>query len=361
VRKMRLAVVCAWLAVVGVAVQLAFGSAVVGRVFGGLGLLAALLTVREVAILLTDRRDALAALSASEQRFRSLVLSSSDVIIVLDEDNMISYVSPSVERVLGHEAQRLVGERWDDLVNPADSTALDAIWDALRKQPDTECATEVQLMHGDGEYRWHELMARNLLSDPVIRGTVLTHRDITDRRAYHELLVYDAAHDMLTGLANRAELTRRLIAACAESRQAGVPAAVLLLDLDGFQAINEELGHAAGDDVLVAVARVLTDSILGSDVVGRLGGDEFAAVLRPIHNEADAMAVANRILTAVRQPIRTKGEVVHTAASIGIALSTPDQPDAAELLRRADLAMYQAKRRGKDCAYVYDPSAYVSG
>jgi diguanylate cyclase (GGDEF)-like protein/PAS domain S-box-containing protein len=356
-------IVVGWTVLLGTTGQLllAFGlvhsyvPAAQAQVAGVLGLLVASMIIRGIGIMVADRERAQAALGENERRFRALVYNASDVITVIDAKDRVSYLSPSVERVTGHCSESLIGHSWGQYVDPADQNAARALRAAVRTDPGAEHRGELRLRHSDDSYHWHEVVVRNLFDDPAVRGVVVNHRDISDRRAYHELLVYDASHDMLTGLPNRASLTRRLIAACTESRQGGPQVAMLLLDLDGFKEINDTLGHQAGDDVLVAVAGALTDSLLGSDMVGRLGGDEFAAVLTPIDYPADALAAANRILAALRQPITTSGRVVHTAASIGIALSAPDHPEAAELLRRADVAMYEAKRQGKDGVQVYAP------
>ena len=187
---------------------------------------------------------------------------------------------------------------------------------------------------------------RNLLGNPAVRGIVANHRDVTERRAIQELLAYDASHDALTGLVNRAAFLRALHQALDQAEQEHRRLAVLFVDLDGFKRINDTLGHEVGDALLVGVGRVIQRNILGSDQVGRLGGDEFAVVLAHIDTPDNAMAVARRIVTELQQPLPTAGRSVHARASIGVALSGPDALDAGELLRRADTAMYRAKRQG---------------
>ncbi|WP_305785789.1 putative bifunctional diguanylate cyclase/phosphodiesterase [Symbioplanes lichenis] len=157
-----------------------------------------------------------------------------------------------------------------------------------------------------------------------------------------------AATDGLTGLANRSHLRDRLIQGLERDSRGGRATAVLLVDMNGFKQVNDTQGHKAGDQLLIGVARVLREAILGADVAGRLGGDEFAVVLHDIGSEANAEAVARRIVAATGEPVMIDGRPVRPSVSIGIALSGPGEFTADELLHRADVAMYHAKRRRGD-------------
>jgi diguanylate cyclase (GGDEF)-like protein/PAS domain S-box-containing protein len=350
-----------WTIVFGGLGQLAVGTGLLysklegtpAQVAGWSGLLAAVIVVRQTGMNLLERDRAQAELRNSEQRFRALVHNSVDVVFVADRAGVLSYASPSADRVMGYGDGWLPEGSWLELVAPTDRPAGQDAWAAVLATPAGEHHAELRLRHADGGHHWHEIVLRNLLQDPAVGGVVINHRDISERRAYQDLLVYDASHDMLTGLANRAVFARELATNCARSRHGGPPGAVLLLDLDGFKQVNDSHGHRAGDDVLVAVAKMLKDRILGSDLAARLGGDEFAAVLTAIEEPADAYAVAERIGVGFREPIMAAGHPVQITASIGIALTLPDHPEAEELLRRADTAMYEAKHLGKAQTYLY--------
>ncbi|GGQ84945.1 GGDEF domain-containing protein [Couchioplanes azureus] len=170
-------------------------------------------------------------------------------------------------------------------------------------------------------------------------------RLIDSLHEHRRMLEYQATHDPLTGLANRALFYDSVSAACAATPDAAPPA-VLLIDLDGFKPINDTLGHAAGDALLIEVARRLERAVRQDDRVARLGGDEFA-VLLPGADDARATGIADRILGALQEPVRTHGATVRVGASIGIAAYT-DGDDAESLTRHADLAMYRAKAAGKN-------------
>jgi diguanylate cyclase (GGDEF)-like protein len=198
----------------------------------------------------------------------------------------------------------------------------------------------------------------NLLGDPAVKSVVANYHDVSERKHFEQRLWQQAFHDPLTRLANRARFQERLATAVARSRRHREPAAVLLLDLDGFKTINDSLGHAAGDELLVAVGQRLVSTVREVDLVARLGGDEFALVLEDIQGQADAVRVAERLLAALEQPLSAVGRERHVRASIGIALGLLDE-SADELLRNADAALYVAKARGKGCFAVFTPDLHA--
>jgi len=170
-----------------------------------------------------------------------------------------------------------------------------------------------------------------------------------DKAALHEDVTEQATRDALTGLANRRAFEAELASSVIGKRSTDT-SGVMFLDLDGFKKINDEHGHKAGDEVLVETAKRLLSSVRDSDTVARLGGDEFTVLLRGVHNKDEAIVVAERILAAMRQPMRlSTGVDVHPTPSLGIALGTGRETDPATLLKDADAAMYEAKRAGKDC------------
>jgi len=170
-----------------------------------------------------------------------------------------------------------------------------------------------------------------------------------DKAALHEDVTEQATRDALTGLANRRAFEAELSSSVIGKRSTDA-SGVMFLDLDGFKKINDEHGHKAGDEVLVETAKRLLHSVRDGDTVARLGGDEFTVLLRGVHNKDEAVIVAQRILTAMRQPMRlSTGVDVHPTPSLGIALASGTGTDPSTLLKDADAAMYEAKRAGKDC------------
>jgi diguanylate cyclase (GGDEF)-like protein len=159
--------------------------------------------------------------------------------------------------------------------------------------------------------------------------------------------MHQAFHDSLTGLASRSLFVDRLTQQLRSAGPAAELVALLFVDLDRFKAINDTLGHAAGDALLMNTAQRLKSQLRDTDVAARFGGDEFAVLLNRVSAPEDAVRVAERILRALDQPLLIAGRLLHINASIGIAVSTPDTLDPAELIRRSDIAMYQAKRNGR--------------
>lgn len=178
--------------------------------------------------------------------------------------------------------------------------------------------------------------------------------DISRRRQMETLLVQQALHDPLTGLANRAKLLDRLGDALLRSSRSGQSVGLLFCDLDGFKGVNDELGHSAGDDLLMLVADRFRSSVRPSDTVARFGGDEFVVLCSDLRHADDAIAVADRLRTAFTEPFQLGGTSVSTSASIGIAVGAGGTAAPDDLLRRADQAMYEAKSSGKARHVLYE-------
>jgi diguanylate cyclase (GGDEF)-like protein/PAS domain S-box-containing protein len=279
----------------------------------------------------------------SEARFASLVQHSSDLITVLDAGAGIVYQSPSIEHVLGHRPDDMIGRPFAELVDPAD---LERVERLLADGADAQ-SIECRLRHRDGGTRQFEILATNLLDDEHVRGIVLNGRDVTERNAFEEQLTHQAFHDPVTGLANRALFVERVRHAVARARREEHGLAVIFMDLDDFKTINDSLGHAAGDAVLVGVAQRLAASVRPSDTAARFGGDEFAVLLEDIGSPQEAADTAERILGSLTEPLSVDGKQVVVATSLGISVAAGvPAADADELIRNADAAMYIAKRGG---------------
>jgi diguanylate cyclase (GGDEF)-like protein/PAS domain S-box-containing protein len=293
----------------------------------------------------------------SAERFRSLVQSSSDVIALLESDMTIRYHTPSVERVLGYGEDELIGSRLTGLLTAQDREGLRTFFAEIRENPSTPTHRDLLLRRKDGTTCQVESVFNNLLDDPNVAGVVVTARDVTERRRLEAELSHQAFHDSLTGLANRALFADRVAHALDRGVRRQNLFAVLFVDLDDFKTVNDSLGHAAGDELLVEVARRLESCLRPEDTCARLGGDEFAIMIENITDPEAAVVVAQRILAAVAVPPKVLGSEVSVQASIGIALGSGAE-SASDVLRSADLAMYRAKADGKSRFAVYEPSMH---
>ncbi|MEO7836477.1 MAG: EAL domain-containing protein [Acidimicrobiales bacterium] len=295
----------------------------------------------------------------SESRFRSLVQNSSDVITVIDADTTIRYQTPSVEEVLGYDPSEILGKRFIDLVHPEDASQLVAFCDDAMVRLGTSSALEVRVRRRDGAWLFLEMVSNNLVNDPNVGGIVLTARDVSERKGFESQLTHKAFHDDLTGLANRDLLSDRVRHALARRLPGTERLAVLVLDIDDFKTINDSLGHASGNTVLVAIAERLATCLRPADTIARLGGDEFAVLLEDT-SLTHAAVLAERIIATLHEALAVEGMEIFVDASIGIALAESDQATPEELLRNADLAMYLAKSQGKACWRVFEPSMHAA-
>ena len=288
-------------------------------------------------------RTSEAALRSSEQRWRSLVVNASDLIVVLDADGIVQYATPSAGRMFGHPDDT-IGAQVRDLLHADD---LDFVVERLARainHTGSGDLIEFRVLRADGEYTWVECLGTNLLDEPSVRGIVCNVRDISDRKETELILRHRSKHDSLTELPNR----HHLVETVSDCVQAGEPFALLLLDLDRFKEINDALGHETGDRVLVDVARRLSERARPTDLVARLGGDEFAIVVHDVADDDDAGVVADELLHAFDAPFEFDGMGLHVGASIGVSFSGGQASDdnVTVLLQRADVAMYRAKASG---------------
>ncbi|GAB1642305.1 putative bifunctional diguanylate cyclase/phosphodiesterase [Krasilnikovia sp. MM14-A1259] len=280
----------------------------------------------------------------SETYFRTLVQNTSDVIVIVDEEDRVRYASPSAQPVLGGDP---VGVRLPDIIHPADRARLHDVLVAVRFGRGPEQGLDFRALGRNDNELMLEMHLRDLRADQTVTGLVITLRDVTERRRLERDLIHQAFHDSLTGLANRVLFADRLQHALARGARDGTLVGVLFIDLDDFKIVNDTLGHAVGDQLLIAVAQRISGALRAEDTAARLGGDEFAALIENVQDPAAVEEAAERILAALARPIDVDGEALQAVASIGIT-TTPEADNADELLRQADLALYVAKGAGKN-------------
>ncbi len=286
---------------------------------------------------------------ASEAHFRSLIQNASDVILVVGADDQITYQTPSVTSVLGYYPSDLAGQPVERILHDDDLEHSRKLLDRMRRYGvEQDAKAEWRLKRSDGRWIDAEVVCSNLLEDPDVQGLVLTIRDVTERREMERELKHRALHDNLTSLPNRGLFVERLRRALRRVAGPDTLVAVLFIDVDEFKAVNDTRGHAVGDEVLQRVARTLADSVRSGDSAARLGGDEFALLVQGAASLAEVEALAARITNELREPMTLAGQrrALSVHISIGIATSK-HSTDASELLRLADLALYEAKASSK--------------
>jgi diguanylate cyclase (GGDEF)-like protein/PAS domain S-box-containing protein len=275
---------------------------------------------------------------------------ATDLVTVVDDSGRITYHTPSVARTLGYTSAELSRIRFADLLHPDDAPAATGFLLRARRQPGVSLPVEWRVRTKDGRWLDVETIANNLLDDPEVRGLVLTARDIGSRKNIEARLAHQAFHDPLTNLANRALIWDRIRGTYERPAQ---QFSLLFLDLDNFKTVNDSLGHAVGDELLVAVAERLRSCLRPADTAARLGGDEFAVLLHDATSLDQAIGIAQRIIEELQTPFSLGGKTAFVQTSIGIAMSESAR-GADELLRNADIAMYRAKTTMKGTCAVFE-------
>ncbi|MEU3830877.1 EAL domain-containing protein [Streptomyces sp. NPDC029080] len=324
-------------------------------------------------IMLLDNITLTQELAQKENHFRSLVQGSSDVIMIAAPNGILRYVSPAAAGVYGRPAEELVGTELAGLIHPEDlGCVVHEVRRFLAANPLEEPTTRIEcrFRSGDGgTSRPGEGGGGWLNVESTVNrhhgGLIFNSRDVTERVRLQAQLQHNAEHDPLTDLPNRALFTRRVQQALSGRRATDRGAAlrgtaVLFIDLDGFKAVNDTIGHQAGDELLIQAARRLQDAVRQGDTASRLGGDEFAALIvgdgtrDRTARERNILELADRLRATLSQPYAIDGNDVRVNASIGVAFAEPGL-GAGELLRNADLAMYRAKSAGKGRVELYKP------
>ncbi|MBT8228410.1 MAG: EAL domain-containing protein [Dactylosporangium sp.] len=290
----------------------------------------------------------------SERRFRSIVHSSSDVMLLARPDGTITWCGDSIERICGYQPADLTGREMVDFLHP-DDVSVAAYFAESLVVPGSSAWLDCRLRLADGSYRIFQVTGRNALNDPAVDSLLFTGLDVTERRQLADQLIERAFFDHLTGLANRALLMDRVDRAIAQHDQDGRHAAVLLIGLDDFKTVNDSLGHEAGDQVLRQTAERLTERLRVADTAARIGGDEFAILLDDVNTE-QAGAAASRVLGALREPFLIDDHEVYTSASIGSSTTSGKYDDPDVMLRDANIAMHRAKSSGKNRCEAFLPS-----
>ena len=311
-----------------------------------------LIGVLGVARDITERKRAEESLRLTASVFDN----SQEGIVITDAENRIIDVNPAFSRITGYAREEAIGRNPSLLKSGRHSPDFYAeLWHAIEN--DGAWRGEIWNRRKSGE------VYAELLSISVIRDEnggkqrhVAIFSDISRSKAYEEELSRIAHYDALTGIPNRVLLADRMKQAMAQTLREGTFMAVCYMDLDGFKAVNDTLGHEAGDLVLIEVANRIQDAIRGGDTVARLGGDEFVILLLKLGKEEECIEALERLLAVISRPFAIDGKPVDMGASIGATLYPSDSEEADILLRHSDHAMYIAKQGGKNRFHVYSPN-----
>ncbi len=323
----------------------------------GLGVLLYLVVMYENEALTRDLRQRTAEVRATERYYRALVQHSSDVVMVVEEDLTISYLSDSVFDIFGYRPQELIGRELNAL-GRSGAEALTTALDRSTLVPVQANRVEWMLSDATGRVRYADSTITNRVGDPHIGAFVVNTRDATDQVALAEQLRHQAFHDPLTGLANRALLNDRAIHAFARSLREGSKVAVITLDVDAFKRVNDTHGHEVGDELLRTVAQRLQSVARAQDTVARIGGDEFVVLLDAVDAAEDAVGLAERLHEAMTPKFVLGESEQSITVSIGVACGAAQTTSIEQLLCDADIALYAVKAGGRDAVELFKPGMH---
>ncbi|MCG8435849.1 MAG: PAS domain S-box protein, partial [Gammaproteobacteria bacterium] len=303
---------------------------------------------------ITSRKLIEAALQESEEKYRALV-ETSHVGVFISRRGKHVYCNNAYASMLGYTEEELIGLSYRDVIAPEDLSAADERYARRSRNENVPNDYEVRLLHKDGQTRIIATVSIGVVEqkgEKIMMGTV---RDITEQKRVERQLRHNATHDPLTGLPNRTLFIERLSKAMAFSHRPDAPNyAVLFLDLDSFKVVNDSLGHAMGDQLLIEISHRLKKCLRPWDTIARHGGDEFTILIEQLHSVEDAVDVAERIHNELANPFKLGEHEVFSNASIGIALGDPVYTSTEEVLRDADTAMYQSKENRKAGYVIFD-------
>ncbi len=308
-------------------------------------------------------------LAHSEQLHRYIVDNSPDLIYILNLAGEFSFVNDSVTKLLGYEKADLLGKHYSEFIADEDRLKAEYLFNERRKASRSSRSIELRLKCKSSNStkpfetttRPIELNSMGIYSADskdskasTYQGTYGVARDISSRKEAEKLITYQAYHDLLTKLPNRAMLRDRLDMAIKQAKRSGETLIVMFLDLDRFKLINDSFGHVVGDQLLIEVAARLKAEIRTGDTLARLGGDEFMLLLPQPTTRKQAESVAQKLITGLQQPFFLKGKEVYINVSIGISVFPDDSNDINTLIKNADMAMYEVKSTGKNGYTFYN-------
>lgn len=324
--------------------------------------------LRRIGSTLTQRRlekennHILQRLQQSEKWHRFLVNSSPDFIYTLDREGRFTFVNDRVESLLGYRREDLLGQHYSMVVHEDDVPRAEHVFNERRAGDRSARNAEIRLKCNPGDRRPRlmnsrcksvELTATGMYNEEAgpfeqrFIGSYGVAKDVTERKQAEETVHYQAYHDLLTGLPNRALFRDHLGLMLAQAKRSQKPLAVLSLDLDHFKVINDSLGHAIGDELLLAVSARLRQCLREGDTLARLGGDEFAVLLPTLVSRSDVDHIGRKVIEVLSKPVYLKGHEIYISVSIGACVAPEDGEMVDGLIRQAEIAMYQAKTQGR--------------
>ncbi|MET3120428.1 diguanylate cyclase (GGDEF)-like protein/PAS domain S-box-containing protein [Oxalobacteraceae bacterium GrIS 2.11] len=319
--------------------------------------------------LIAENRDISWRLECSEKLYRYLVDSSPDIIYTVNTEGRFTFINGRAEQLLGYQPEEIIGKHYSELVHDEDLERARFVFSERRIGNRASRNIELRLKHNDSIEKARDVdftvmsisfNSMGMYSEKKgnrhrqFLGTYGVARDITEAKRAEQLILYQAYHDILTDLPNRALFRDRLTLSLIQAKRNKTELAVMFVDLDRFKLVNDTLGHVKGDELLQMVAARLRDRLREGDTLARLGGDEFTLLLPDLHDKSDASRIAEQIVQSLSQPFALGDTQVHVSASVGISTYPGDGDTTDDLICHADIAMYKVKALGKNSYRFYE-------
>ena len=278
---------------------------------------------------------------------------SADLLVLVDQDGLLRYANPAASATFGVSIEDAIGTNAVSFLHPDDAARVTRRFVELLRMPGATMTDTVRFVSVGQEVRILEIVTTNCVDNPEVAGVIVNGRDITERKLLESEIMEQSLHDALTGLPNRTLFIDRAERLLSLARRDQVPISVLFIDLDNFKTFNDGLGHHGGDELLIAAAKRMSNVLRSEDLLCRFGGDEFVVLVNPKSPDSSADLLALRINEVLRTPFEIEGRVLTVTASIGTA--SGHELSVEDLVRDADIAMYQAKAAGKNQVVTFVP------
>lgn len=302
---------------------------------------------------ITEKKEIEYQLAKKDKQLSALTSNSHDIIGIMNKDGVIVYTNPAFERVLGYPVSEVINSNIKDYLAEEETDMELNFFKKIMDNPNDPIHYQTRFKHKDGTCRWCEAVFSNYLEDPYIQGIVFNIRDYTKQKEANDIIKHLANYDYLTGLPNRRHFENQLEKTLQKAKENNENIAIFYIDLDGFKDINDTYGHETGDILLKFAGQRISCVFKERGFIGRIGGDEFLGFVPNLADQNEALELADALIEKFNKPFFIHEHKIDMTASIGICFYPESGEDMRTLLRNADAAMYEAKRKGKNIYKIF--------
>lgn len=297
---------------------------------------------------ITEKKEIEYQLAKKDKQLSALTSNSHDIVGIMNKSGDITYTNPAFERVLGYPVSEVLNSNIKDYIAEEETNLERTLFKKILDNPNDPIHYQTRFKHKDSTYRWCEAVFSNYLGDPYIQGIVFNIRDYTKQKEANDIIKYLANYDYLTGMPNRRHLEDQLEKTLQKAKEKNERVAIFYIDLDSFKEINDTYGHETGDVLLKLAGQRITCAFKEKGLIGRIGGDEFLGFISNPADQDDIIELAESLIESFNRPFFINDNKINITSSIGICFYPESGEDMRTLMRNADTAMYEAKKKGKN-------------